>query len=1564
MNMLRKFLCSTLAFALLLSPLASQAAVDTPIEAIPPIITARNARPMIMLNMSRDHQLFYRAYTEFADIDGDGAPDTTYKTGYTYYGYFDPSKCYAYVGTSGGRFEPSGAAEPDTHYCSGNWSGNFLNWATMTRMDIVRKVLYGGTRSTDTADLTVLERASLPSDAHSFAKYYNGSDLGRLTPFSAREITLCNTTYANGTGVDKWSHTTTQPPLIRVAQGNYQLWNANERWQCQWSEDRKTDNQIKASVMPGVSAANPSRAAQGLQSGGSGPDYVVRVKVCDPAQQGSGSEKCVAYTSDAGKTVYKPTGLLQSFATGDKAEFALLTGSFDSNIQGGILRSPMGDFNEEINQQTGIFKKNSDASFRSGIVKSLDALRVFGFDYAPATYSYYDPSDASSPNTGGHFCTYQTIGLTNGQCVSWGNPIGEMMLESLRYLGGQKAPTGDYLPTATPRDDWLGLPKVTEWTDPLNQSSDRTSRYGKAQCRPANVVNFNASVISYDGDNLGDFKDRVSGALGTIGNTALTAKDGTKLPAIAGGKWFVGRSGTNDDKRCTAKDIGSLSSADGLCPDAPGYRGSFSSAGLAYWAHTNRIRTEIPGVTLKDLSGGDVGKVAGFVNTYSVALSPGKPRIEIKADNATVVIQPAYTLSKSATETGAGTLVDFRVIEQSATSGRYLVIWEDSEQGGDYDQDAGGILEWKLEGGKVYVTTSVYTASTSNGQGFGYTISGTDKDGAHYHSGILGFNFQTDPTNLVVTDVNGNPHPKVNATGGCANCQVNDAPSRAEYTVKGGAANSLQDPLWYAALWGGFPRKTTNDTLPKTGEWDSKVPGTPDNYFLVFNPAKLESALSAAFTSAVNNSNAAPAVSSSQLNVGSTRYTAQFDPDARTGDVEASTLNAAGDFKLAWKASARVNAKIKAGNRFVVTEDAGAGVEFTATGLSNAYKEALKSQDSGSVVKTDADVADLIAYVRGDRSNDGGKFRKRDADKGTDNNLLGPIVNSVPWVQGLPSAAYMGSQFPGYADFASKRLDRHRLLWVGSNDGMLHAFKVLPKLTDSSGASLPNADADGELVLSFVPGVLAPRLQSTAGIDGGQTAMFDGSPYTGDVYANGQWRTYLFSSLGRGGQALYALDVTNVGQVAGTTAADVFKWRFTADDDKDLGYVLTTPTVDRGSSQPTPIVKLNNGKFAIITGNGYKSSTGRAALFLLPVDGPGSGGWNTGNYYKIVAESADAAAGNPNGLSAPNWVDLDGNGTADVVYAGDLRGNLWKFDISSKDSTAWSVVRQPLVTAQESAGTGARLPITTMPEFAAPNFGGLMVLFGTGKAVEGSDFPDPRKKKQRFYGIWDGSYLPSMRTDTNSRTLLERKLTRTGSSGNISIIDTETYDWTKHSGWYFDFLDESEMVLFNPVVASGALVFTTARPPKAESDMNAAEKNEAAESCGQGPRGRLYVVDPVYGKASTRVRIILADSAADANTVATDISSLQGSLVFDRLKSSYDDGSRIGDECKEGTAGCVCTGSGNERKCTKEQASGCLPGTEGAKRFVSSSGEDAKICFSIYNARIHWREVPGMRTKQ
>src|SRR5690606_31196091 len=407
-----------LALPLLLSAPRAEAAIsDVPLFLTIPV------PPMAIINMSKDHQLFYKAYNDFSDLNDDGTIETTYDNTIDYYGYFNNQKCYTYDSTDG-RFEPSGAAT--THYCSGAWSGNFLNWAAMSRMDVVRKILYGGKRVVDTASETVLERAYLPTDAHSWAKYYNGTDIAQLTPcmalntnpapvtssdlftfpvatdfaflssakgcgqgvqvryvytvsdasgfqpgdqvqivatadptqtmpagacavdtssnalylrvdsgsvagagtFDSWELTnlsrtgisFCNTTYqSSGT-----SQSSTSAPLLRVAEGNFALWSANEVTQCEWFEEannrqngfaggfRSNGNRAALSLL-NASAENPSKSVHGLGDA----DYTVRVVVCPGTTFTEGSAEDVYGCKQYPDGNLKPIGLLQEFGDED-----------------------------------------------------------------------------------------------------------------------------------------------------------------------------------------------------------------------------------------------------------------------------------------------------------------------------------------------------------------------------------------------------------------------------------------------------------------------------------------------------------------------------------------------------------------------------------------------------------------------------------------------------------------------------------------------------------------------------------------------------------------------------------------------------------------------------------------------------------------------------------------------------------------------------------------------------------------------------------------------------------------------------------------------------------------------------------------------------------------------------------------------------------------------------------------------------------------------------------------------------------------------------------------------
>lgn len=758
-----------------------------------PLFISSSIPPQVMLDVSKDQQLYKKAYNDYSDLDGDGQLETGYKHSIDYYGYFDPYKCYTYS-TGNSRFEPS--ANTENKYCSGTWSGNFLNWATMTRMDAVRKLLYGGLRSTDqtyaaggSSALTVLERAYLPTDAHAFAKYYSGADIDQLTPFSSvpatptaisssSSITIpastpaalqfdvastssfafgdqvviragtdptsnymigavscvndsdntfnmfnslvsnsddCSSgkikvvveqkfgsgTYSNWS-IENWTQTgitlcnatvggsksqnNTNPPLMRVAKGNFALWAANERWQCLWREDASNPGESTSSLA-GATRTNGNRAAHsGLYASSIGPnktttnkgrianglgsyDYVVRVKACVPGLLGT--ERCKQYPSGNSK----PIGLLQYYGDGGQLHFGLMTGSYAKNVSGGVLRKNVGVFSDEVNVATdGTFvqastppdspRSTTSGATPPGIVNTLNYMRIYGYNYGDGTYL----------GSSGDNCSWQLTNLTENSCTSWGNPMSELYFETLRYFAGQTVTSAYGYTNSGSKDNLLGLPLAT-WDDPLD-----TNNY----CAPLNVVMFNASVSGND-------EDLASTSMSSIGSdstaSSLTDTVGSG-EGLHGRSFFVGKSGGSNNELCDAKTVSGLGSAFGICPEGPTLQGSWLMSGLAHHAKTERIRD--------DISIPDDDAKSFKVSTYGVQLATNVPQIRIALQGESTpraILQPAYRLFNSAPQ-GGGQLVDMKIVYQAATAttadGMAYINWEDSEQGGDYDQDVWG----------------------------------------------------------------------------------------------------------------------------------------------------------------------------------------------------------------------------------------------------------------------------------------------------------------------------------------------------------------------------------------------------------------------------------------------------------------------------------------------------------------------------------------------------------------------------------------------------------------------------------------------------------------------------------------------------------------------------------------------------------------------------------------------------------------------------------------------------------------------------------------------------------
>jgi len=836
-----------------------------------PVISTESAVPEVMLTMSKDHQLFFKVYNDFSDLDGDGDVDTTYDNDIDYFGYFDQDKCYSYQNGLD-RFQPEYFTAD--HHCDnapGEWSGNFLNWATTGRFDAVRKILYGGSRSTDTGTLTVLERVQLPHDAHSWVKYYNGDDVDRLTPFDPpvdadggdgdgeddidEGITICNTT--DGANDNDNSTTTTQPPLLKAAAGNYLLWASNERWQCTWTTeppwDGAPDRGNANAAGSGIDAANndPDEAADGLTHAGAGPDFVVRVEVCSDeplfALEGDNNENCKRYPDGN----LKPIGLLQQFGEDERIHFGLMTGSYHKNLTGGVLRKNTGPLADEINVL-------SDGTFKplpadGGIIHALESLRLFGYRYDDGQYRGGLSDELDD-------CPFQ-LGRNpgdvdfDGRCMSWGNPIGEMYVEALRYLAGEAGPRAEF--DTDDSDLFPGLVPVA-WEDPLAAEN---------QCASLSTVVFNASVNSRDDDLMSVIADLPGADASTAAKFTTVIGD---EEGLHGNSFFIGQDADETDEFCTPKTVDDLATAKGVCPEAPTLNGSYQVAGAAYFARVNDIRDDFDGEQT--------------VRTFAVALSPNVPRIivPVPGSGEIVTILPAYRQDREEFLPG-GQLVEFKVVQphtetvpgQTAT-GKFYVNWEVNEQGNDYDQDLWGTIEYVIDSAAnaIEITTELFSESSGAGQLFGFILSGTTQDGFHAYSGS---------DNVVFND----PDPTINDCAG--GCNVADGPSVEKFELGASGTTLLEQPLFYAAKWGGFTDLDGDDLPNLTEEFDqndtSGAPveggdGIPDNFFFVTDPGALEASLTTVFNEIVEKTasgTAAAVVANTQAGLGAA-FQALYEP--------------------------------------------------------------------------------------------------------------------------------------------------------------------------------------------------------------------------------------------------------------------------------------------------------------------------------------------------------------------------------------------------------------------------------------------------------------------------------------------------------------------------------------------------------------------------------------------------------------------------------------------------------------------------------------------------------------
>lgn len=586
-------------------------------------------------------------------------------------------------------------------------------------------------------------------------------------------------------------------------------------------------------------------------------------------------------------------------------------------------------------------------------------------------------------------------------------------------------------------------------------------------------------------------------------------------------------------------------------------------------------------------------------------------------------------------------------------------------------------------------------------------------------------------------------------------------------------------------------------------------------YFTANNHQELKTALEEALLSIQTQavSAASVALNSTRLDTGLQLYQAKFDSQDWSGDlvayeVEVGDANGNGRsgevLGAAWHAQDQLPAwdlrKI-----FTMKSDTRAGQPFlwSSTGadanrLSNAQKNALKQTSSTNSSNTNKGRA-RADYVRGDQANEAPasqNFRPR-------THLLGDIVNSDPLFVGQQDFGYdllPGTEGSSYLTFRASTAytGRPPMIYVGANDGMLHGFNV--------GTAIGGTES-----LAYIPLPSYINLWQLSDPSYNHKFFVDGSPAFGDAYVGGAWKTILIGTLGGGGRGVFALNVTDPANFAASNVlwekvniADSASWspKMNISDDSDIGYTYGQASV----------VRMHNGHWAAVFGNGYNSSNDDAVLFIVDIaDGS--------TIRKFTAANGTPAT--PNGLSSPIPVDVDNDRIVDAIYAGDMRGNLWKFDVSGNDAASWGVAfgGSPLFVA--TAPDGTPQPITARPEVTKHPVSGVVVLVGTGKYFEERDrrIQSP-EQTQTFYGIYDqGAAVSGGRTALLEQDLIEqiaatdaRNPSRTTANPVDVRVTTALTPTVAQKGWYFDLPTAGERQIARPIVRDRRVIYTTVIP--------------------------------------------------------------------------------------------------------------------------------------------------------
>ena len=667
----------------------------------------------------------------------------------------------------------------------------------------------------------------------------------------------------------------------------------------------------------------------------------------------------------------------------------------------------------------------------------------------------------------------------------------------------------------------------------------------------------------------------------------------------------------------------------------------------------------------------------------------------------------------------------------------------------------------------------------------------------------------------------------------------------------------------------GNPFRKQDNTVDNNVWQDDANPGEAGTYYLSSSARGTLNAFESIFSrsATAGRSIAKSAVSSKNLTTaGSAVYQGAFDTADWSGDVLSTSIILAGTSTVSlgtsptWSAAALLSNRTASSRNIVIGREGSTTNPPASSFLWASLDSTMQTNLNKLTPATAEDTLgqDRLNYLRGDKVKEGAPFRTR-------SKLLGDIINSGIVYSGTPTN-YVTPYTSAYRTFVTDTSARTPAVFVGANDGMLHAF---------------NANTGAEL-FGYIPSWLGSKLAALTvnSYNANHQAYVDATPVVSEAQVGSagtasDWKTVLISGTGAGGPGVFALDVTDP---AAFSASKVM-WEFTKADDADMGFVVGRPRIFKMRTSAPAVSPATYRWFALVASGvnnyvpypdaaGAFSSTGNPALFLLALDKPAGVAWTTTggtpNYYKLTLP-VDTAL---NATNATGLINVEAtlglNREVSQVYMGDLHGKVWRLDFSQRGTANWTfnelsfyktgpAAPYPLYIAKTAAG--AVQPITMPPTIvSAGTIGGVRqtyVAFGTGKYLETSDKSSVAQNS--VYVVYEDGTTTSL---AGGAVIPGRGRLQAGSINTTTFaVTVPSFKWgrpltdgdvTKRAGYYFDYVVSGEKSISAIGVTGDFLVFGTVIPL-------AAGTQGACSASGGG--GNVYQINVDKGVGTTR-RII------------------------------------------------------------------------------------------------------------